>query len=76
MLTTCPHCFTRVIPKADGTCPACQRNVNDPRGADATRTSLRVSQGDVLPAVCCECGGRRINMSLSAITPPTRSPVS
>ena len=22
-LETCPHCFTRVVPKADGSCPSC-----------------------------------------------------
>jgi len=56
MITECPHCLTRVIPKADGTCPACQKHVRDTRGADPSRTSLRVSQGTVLPAICCDCG--------------------
>lgn len=56
MIAECPHCFTRMIPKADGTCPACQKDTRDMRGTDPTRTSLRVSQGDVLPAICCDCG--------------------
>jgi hypothetical protein len=56
MLIDCPHCYTRVVPKVDGTCPACQKDTNDLAGADLSRTSIRVGQGDVLPSVCCDCG--------------------
>ncbi len=56
MLTDCPHCYARVVPKADGRCPACQKDMHDLAGVDPTRVSLRVAQGDVLPRVCCDCG--------------------
>jgi hypothetical protein len=51
----CPHCFTRVIPKADGLCPACQQDTRQ-SGEAADRALIRVAQGDVLPPVCCDCG--------------------
>jgi hypothetical protein len=56
MLIDCPHCYTRVIPKADGCCPACQNDTRDVAGLDTSRTTIRVSQGDILPPICCECG--------------------
>ena len=56
MLTDCPHCYARVVPKADGRCPACQKDVRNLAGTDTTRASLRVAQGDVLPPICCGCG--------------------
>lgn len=30
----CPHCFTTVLAKADGTCPACQKDTRDILGTD------------------------------------------
>jgi hypothetical protein len=56
MLINCPHCYTRIVPKSDGSCPACQKNTQDTTGLDVSRTSIHVSQGDILPAVCCDCG--------------------
>jgi hypothetical protein len=56
MLTDCPYCHTRVVPKADGTCPACQKNALEATRPDSSWTTIRVSQGDVLPPICCECG--------------------
>lgn len=56
MLIDCPHCFTRVVPKADGTCPACQKDTRETAGGDLTRATMPVAQGDVLPPVCCHCG--------------------
>ena len=56
MITECPHCFVRMVPKADGTCPACQQDTRGAFGTDPTRTSLCVSQGTVLPSICCDCG--------------------
>jgi hypothetical protein len=64
----CPHCFTQVIPKSDGTCPACQRNTRDREGIDDTRRSIRISQGDVLPPICCDCGE-----AASVYTPVSRT---
>ena len=56
MLIDCPHCYTRIVPMSDGCCPACRKNTRETTGADLSRTSIRVSQGDVLPPVCCDCG--------------------
>lgn len=56
MLIDCPHCCTRIVPKSDGICPACQKDTRDTTGLDPSRTSIHVNQGDVLPPVCCECG--------------------
>ncbi len=56
MLEDCPHCYTRVVPMTDGTCPACRKNVRDLAGVDPDRVTMTVAQGDVLPGVCCACG--------------------
>ncbi len=56
MLVDCPHCYARVVPKADGCCPACQQNLRLVTGTESMRVSLRVAQGDILPAICCDCG--------------------
>lgn len=56
MLVTCPHCYTRVLPKADGSCPACQKDTREISGADLTRASIRIEQGQELPGFCCDCG--------------------
>lgn len=56
MLTDCPHCFTRVVPKADGTCPACQRDIHESGSHDPNMVSMKIAQGDELPSVCCQCG--------------------
>lgn len=56
MLIDCPHCFTRVVPKSNGLCPACQKDMRDTTRLDLARASIRVSQGDVLPKICCDCG--------------------
>lgn len=56
MMIDCPHCYTRIVPKPDGCCPACQGDTRDVPAKDLTQTPLRVSQGDILPPVCCECG--------------------
>jgi hypothetical protein len=62
----CPYCHTRVIVRADLSCPACQM---DMRGvADDGRRRLKVGEGSILPHVCAHCGepadgARRIDVS-------------
>jgi hypothetical protein len=58
MMIDCPHRYTRVVPKSDGACPACQKDTRDTVGLDLSRTTIRVSQGEVLPPVSCERGQR------------------
>ena len=75
MLIDCPHCYTRIVPKSDGSCPACQRDTRDTTGLDLSWTSIRVSQSDVLPPVCCECGLRTSRMvSVYRKTSPAGEP--
>jgi hypothetical protein len=57
MLTECPHCFTSVLTKADGTCPACLANASDISGVDANMTKGTLRSGaENLPPVCVSCG--------------------
>jgi hypothetical protein len=56
MLTECPHCLTVVVPKRDGTCPSCQRDTRDLRGADRDRTTVVIGEHSQLPSICCVCG--------------------
>jgi hypothetical protein len=57
MIIECPYCHTRILPKADGSCPACGKNTQDRLGTDANKTSLVVSPGMRLPGICIICGG-------------------
>ncbi len=52
----CPHCYVRVFPDDDGTCPSCGKNVNDLTGVDPAKTTLVVQAGSTMPDVCCHCG--------------------
>ena len=56
MLTECPHCFTVVHPRADGSCPACQLNTRDAQGVNPDRTTVTIGEQSQLPDLCCECG--------------------
>lgn len=56
MIVECPHCFTRVLPKAGGICPGCGKDTNDISDADISCTSLIVSPGMPLPSICIVCG--------------------
>ena len=55
-IVECPHCHTSVIPKDNGECPACLKNMSDLSGVDPNVTSLTISQGQTLPAICFRCG--------------------
>ena len=55
MLTECPHCFTRVLPKPDGQCPACQKSTVDVRDADREFTTVTVRENSNIPDYCCSC---------------------
>jgi hypothetical protein len=55
-IVECPHCYTRVLPNAAGTCPSCARDVNDTTGIDPTRTSVGIETNTLLPPVCSACG--------------------
>ncbi len=56
MVIDCPHCFTKVISKPDGSCPACQGNTRAST-ASTDHTAVRIAHGEELPLICCGCGG-------------------
>ncbi len=56
MLTECPHCFTLVLPKGDGQCPACQRNARQASGPDPELVTLSIGEQSEIPDLCCHCG--------------------
>src|SRR5579864_8398637 len=55
MLTECPHCFTRVLPKPDGQCPACQQSTMNVRDADREFMTVTVRENSQMPDFCCTC---------------------
>jgi hypothetical protein len=52
MLTECPHCFTRVLPKPDGQCPACQQSTLNVRDADREWMTATVRENSRMPDYC------------------------
>jgi len=62
MAVDCPHCFTYVVPKADGHCPACQQDTRDVGAWEREHTTVVIGEHSHLPEICCDCGvpARRI----------------
>ncbi len=54
-IVECPHCHTRVLPKADNICPACRRNILDMQDVDPNMVSLIVRESQDLPPYCYLC---------------------
>ena len=52
----CPHCLTRVLPTAEGTCPSCLGDIDAAPKTRAQRAKLRIAEDDWLPLSCCSCG--------------------
>ncbi len=55
MLTECPHCFTRVLPRPDSQCPACQQDTRSVRDADREFVTVTVRENSTMPDHCCSC---------------------
>jgi hypothetical protein len=55
-IADCPHCFTRMIPMQDGTCPSCRKNTLDTRGLNPNFTVVRLRRGETPPEICFNCG--------------------
>jgi len=51
----CPHCYTKILPLADNTCPACQGDLSDLTGVDPNRVSLLIHESEELPSYCYSC---------------------
>ncbi len=56
MSRTCPHCYGRVIPRRDNSCPSCGKGLDDLTGVDPTRALLTLHEGEALPPLCFNCG--------------------
>src|SRR5215510_14319343 len=52
----CPHCYRKVIPMSDGSCPSCGKNTNDKAGTDPNKVLVGIRSGQRLPAICHSCG--------------------
>ena len=67
----CPHCYRKVIPMGDGTCPSCGKNTNDRKGADPNKVLIGIRSGQALPSICHCCGvPTRTAKRLSAASEP------
>jgi len=51
----CPHCYTKILPLADNTCPACQGVLSDMAGVDPNRVPLMIHESEDLPLYCYLC---------------------
>jgi hypothetical protein len=61
----CPHCYTRVLPRLDGSCPSCLKNTQD--APQNRRARIALSKDAGIPDLCCCCGEysvRRVNVEL------------
>ncbi len=67
----CPHCYRKVIPMSDGTCPSCGKNTNNRQGADPNKVLVGIRSGQRLPGVGHSCGvPTRTTKRLSAASEP------
>ena len=51
----CPHCYTKILPLADNTCPACQGDLSNLAGIDPNRVSFLIYESEKLPPYCYSC---------------------
>ena len=53
----CPHCFSKVLPTNERTCPSCGENVEQlPVDERAGRELLWIGKATTLPPICVQCG--------------------
>jgi hypothetical protein len=55
LIVECPHCHTRVLPKANNICPACRNDMSDLEGVDPNQVSLSIHESEELPSFCYSC---------------------
>jgi hypothetical protein len=51
----CPHCHTKILPRADNTCPACQRDLSNLTGVNPNKVSFLIYETEELPSYCYSC---------------------
>ena len=56
VIVDCPHCYTRVVPTSQDTCPSCRQSVIEASETDPSKVSISVAHLQPLPDVCCTCG--------------------
>lgn len=56
ILMECPHCFTKILPHADNTCPACQGDLSSLAGVNPNKVSFLIHESEELPFCCYSCG--------------------
>ena len=52
----CPHCYTKILPLADNTCPACQGDLSSLVGVNPNKVSFLIHESEELPLCCYSCG--------------------
>ncbi|HRQ23777.1 MAG TPA: hypothetical protein PLF42_10160 [Anaerolineales bacterium] len=52
----CPHCYTKILPLADNTCPACQGDLSSLVGVNPNKVSFLIHESEELPFCCYSCG--------------------
>lgn len=52
----CPHCYTKIMPLADNTCPACHGDLSNLAGVNPNKVSLLIHESEELPFCCYSCG--------------------
>jgi len=55
LIVECPHCHTRVVPKANNICPACRNNMLELQGVNPNQVSLSIHESEELPSFCYSC---------------------
>lgn len=51
----CPHCYTKILPLADNTCPACQSDLSNPDWMNPKMVSFLIYESEDLPTHCYSC---------------------
>lgn len=51
----CPHCYTKILPLADNTCPASQGDLSNLDGVDTNKVSFLIYESEKLPPYCYSC---------------------
>lgn len=55
VIVECPHCHTRVIPKSNNLCPACQEDISDLQDTDPNQVAFTIHESEELPSYCVSC---------------------
>jgi hypothetical protein len=51
----CPHCYTKILPHEDNTCPACQGDLSNLGGVNPNKVAFLIYESEELPSYCYSC---------------------